>query len=84
MAVVLEEAAEGLGIFVKDIERKAVRALLEKELRSIRVELLSICQKLGENSWEGMHDCEFVLRLDFPAWHFTAKEKSGPRPSSIP
>ena len=83
MAVVLEEAAAVLGISVKDIERQALRSLIEKEPHSIRVELLSICQKLGENSWEGMHDCEFVLRLDFPAWHCTAKEKSRPRPSSI-
>jgi predicted ATPase len=34
MAVVLEEAAEVLGISVKDTERQALRALLEKELRS--------------------------------------------------
>jgi hypothetical protein len=38
MPVVLEEAAEVLGISVKDIERQALRALLEKEVRSIRVE----------------------------------------------
>jgi hypothetical protein len=56
MPVVLEEAAEVLGISVKDIERQALRALLEKEVRSIRVEILSICQKYGVNSWEGMHD----------------------------
>jgi hypothetical protein len=56
MAVVLEEAAEVLGISVKDTERQALRALLEKELRSIRVELFSICQKYGVSSWEGMHD----------------------------
>jgi hypothetical protein len=56
MAVVLEEAAEVLGISVKDIERQALRALLEKELRSIRVEILSICQKYGVSSWEGMNE----------------------------
>jgi hypothetical protein len=59
MAVVLEEAAEVLGISVisvKDTERQALRALLEKELRSIRVERFSICQKYGVSSWEGMHD----------------------------
>jgi hypothetical protein len=56
MAVGLEEAAEVLGISVKDIERQALRALLEKELRSIRVEILSICQKYGVSSWEGMNE----------------------------
>jgi hypothetical protein len=59
MAVVLEEAAEVLGISVisvKDTERQALRALLEKELRSIRVESLSICQKYGVSSWEGMNE----------------------------
>jgi hypothetical protein len=43
MAVVLEETAEAIEISVKDIERQALRSLLEKELRSIRVEILSIC-----------------------------------------
>jgi hypothetical protein len=56
MPVVLEEAAEVLGLSVKDIERQALRALLEKELRSIRVELLSICQKYGVSSWEGLNE----------------------------
>ena len=56
MPVVLEEAAEVLGISVKDIERQALRALLEKEVRSIRVEILSICQKYGVSSWEGMNE----------------------------
>jgi hypothetical protein len=56
MAVGLEEAAEVLGISVKDIERQARRALLEKELRSIWVEILSICQKNGASSWEGMNE----------------------------
>jgi hypothetical protein len=56
MAVGLEEAAEVLGISVKDIERQALRALLEKELRSIWVEILSICQKYSVSSWEGMNE----------------------------
>jgi hypothetical protein len=56
MAVGLEEAAEVLEISVKDIERQALRALLEKELRSIWVEILSICQKYGVSSWEGMNE----------------------------
>jgi hypothetical protein len=56
MAVGLEEAAEVLGISVKDIVRQALRALLEKELRSIWLEILSICQKYGVSSWEGMNE----------------------------
>ena len=54
--IVLEEAAEVLGISVEDSERQTLQALLEKELRSIRVELLSICQKYRVSSWEGMND----------------------------
>jgi hypothetical protein len=56
MPVVMEEAAEVLGIFVKDLERQALRALLEKVIHSIRVEILSIWQKYGVSSWEGMHN----------------------------
>jgi hypothetical protein len=56
MPVVLEEAEEVLGISVNDIERQALRALLEKKVRSIRVEILSICQKYGVRSWEGMNE----------------------------
>ena len=56
MPVVLEEAAEVLGLSVKDIERQAIRALLEKELRSMRAEILSVCQKYGVSSWEGMNE----------------------------
>ncbi len=56
MPVALEEAAAILGGSVKDIERQALRALLEKELRAIRVEILSVCQKYGARSWEGMNE----------------------------
>jgi hypothetical protein len=68
MPVVMEEAVEVLGIFVKDLERQALRAILEKVIHSIRVEILSIWQKYGVSSWGGMHNWEFVLRLAFPAW----------------
>jgi hypothetical protein len=64
MPVVLEEAAEVLGLSVKDIERQALRALLEKELRSIRVEILSICQKYGVSSWEGMNELIVEDRIE--------------------
>jgi hypothetical protein len=56
MTVVLEEAAEVLGVSVKELERQALRAFLEKELRSIRVEILSICQRYGVSAWEGMNE----------------------------
>ena len=56
MPVVLGEAAEVLGIPVKELKRRSLKALLEKELRSIRVEILSICQKYGVSSWEGMNE----------------------------
>jgi hypothetical protein len=56
MPVVMEEAAEVLGIFVKDLERQALRAILEKVIHSIRVEILSIWQKYGVSSWGGMHN----------------------------
>jgi hypothetical protein len=56
MPVALEEAAAILGGSVKDIERQALRALLEKELRAIRVEILSVCQKYGARSWECMNE----------------------------
>jgi hypothetical protein len=83
MPVVLEEAAEVLGLSVKDIESQALRALLEKELRSIRVELLSICQKYGVSSWESMNELivedkieEGKILDDFQRVdHLTAKAK---------
>lgn len=56
MPVVLGEAAEVLGIPVKELKRRSLKAFLEKELRSIRVEILSICQKYGVSSWEGMNE----------------------------
>jgi hypothetical protein len=55
MPVVLGEAAEVLGVSVKELKRQSLKALLEKELRSLRVEILSICQKYGVDSWEGMN-----------------------------
>jgi len=56
MPTVLGEAAEALGVSVKDLKRQSLKAFLEKELRSLRVEVLSICQKYGVTSWEGMND----------------------------
>ncbi|MDE2180699.1 MAG: hypothetical protein KGJ40_07615 [candidate division NC10 bacterium] len=56
MPVVLEEAAETLGIPVDELTKQGLKALLERELRSIRVEIISICQKYGVSSWEGMNE----------------------------
>ena len=55
MPTVLGEAAEVLGVSVKELKKRSLEALLEKELRSLRVELLSICQKYGVHSWEEMN-----------------------------
>lgn len=56
MPIVLGEAAEVLGVPVKKLKKQSLKALLEKELRSLRVEILSICQKYGVSSWEGMNE----------------------------
>jgi len=56
MPTVLGEAAELLGVSVKELKRRGLEALLEKELRSLRIEILSICQKYGVSSWEGMNE----------------------------
>ncbi len=83
MSVVLEEAAEVLGISIKELESRGLRALLEKELRAIRVEILVVCQKYGVSSWEGMNELivddrveEGKILDDFQRVdHLTAKAK---------
>ena len=55
MPVVLGEAAEVLGVSVKELKRRSLAALLEKELRLLRAEILSVCQKYGVRSWEEMN-----------------------------
>ena len=55
MPVALGEAVEVLGVSVKELKERSIKAFLEKELRSLRVEILSICQKYGVDSWEGMN-----------------------------
>ena len=55
MPVVLGEVAEVLGVSVKELKRRSLKVFLENELRSIRVEILSICQKYGVSSWEEMN-----------------------------
>ncbi len=56
MPVALGEAAEVLGVSVKELKERSLKTFLEKELRSLRVEILSICQKYGVDSWEGMNE----------------------------
>ena len=56
MPAVLEQAAQILGLPVQEMERQSVQALLEKELRAMRIEILAICQKYGVISWEGMNE----------------------------
>jgi hypothetical protein len=56
MPVMLKEVAAALGISVRELRGQGLRAFLEKELRSIRMEILSICQKYGVSSWEGMNE----------------------------
>ena len=49
------EAAQVLGVSEKELEKQSLKALLEKELRSLRIEILSICQKYGVSSWKEMN-----------------------------
>jgi hypothetical protein len=56
MPVALGEAAEVLGVSVKELKERSIKTFLEKELRSLRVEILSICQKYGVDSWEGLNE----------------------------
>jgi hypothetical protein len=56
MPIMLKEVAATLVVSVRELRRRGLRAFLEKELRSIRMEILSICQKYGVSSWEGMNE----------------------------
>lgn len=51
----LEEVAAIVGISVEEVQKKGLRAFLEKELRAIRTEILATCQKYSVRSWEGMN-----------------------------
>ncbi len=83
MPIILGEAAEALGVSVKELKRRSLAALLEKELRSLRAEIFSICQKYGVASWEGMNELIITDELeegkildDFQRVdHLTAKAK---------
>jgi hypothetical protein len=46
----LEEVAAIVGISVEEVQKKSLRAFLEKELRAIRTEILATCQKYGVRS----------------------------------
>ena len=56
MPAVLERAAEILGLPIEELERQSLRAFFEKELRAMRLEILTMCQKYGVHSWEGMNE----------------------------
>ena len=51
----LKEVARYLELSEEEAERRAVRALLEQELRKIRAEIISICRKYGVDDWEGLN-----------------------------
>ena len=83
MSTVLGEVAEALGVSIKDLKRQSLKVFLEKELRSLRVEVLSICQKYDVTSWEEMNELiiedkieEGKILADFQRVdHLTAKVK---------
>ena len=56
MPIALKEVSAILGIPVKEVKQRGLRAFLEQELRSIRMEILSICQKYGVSAWEEMNE----------------------------
>lgn len=56
MPVALKEVVAVLGIPAREVKRRGFRAVLEKELRSIQMEILSVCQKYGVSSWEGINE----------------------------
>jgi hypothetical protein len=56
MPAVLERAAEILGLPIEELERQSLRAFFEKELRAMRLEILTMCQKYGVHSWGGMNE----------------------------
>jgi hypothetical protein len=83
MSIGLGEAAEVLGVSVKELKKRSLAALLEKELRSLRAEILSACQKYGVRTWEEMDELiiedqveEGKILDDFQRVdHLTAKAK---------
>jgi hypothetical protein len=83
MSIGLGEAAEALGVSVKELKRRSLAALLEKELRSLRAEIFSVCQKYGVRTWEEMDELIIEDRVeegkildDFQRVdHLTAKAK---------
>ncbi|HSF30627.1 MAG TPA: hypothetical protein VLK82_09190 [Candidatus Tectomicrobia bacterium] len=79
----LEDVAAIIGISVEEVKKEGLRALLEKELRTIRTEILATCQKYGVRSWEGMNQLivedkieEGIILDDFQhVDHLTAQAK---------
>lgn len=62
MSIQLRKVAEELDIPPKMLRREGIKAFLERELRWVRIEILSLCQKYGVSSWEEMN--ELIIRGD--------------------
>lgn len=62
MSTQLQKVAEELDIPPKILRREGIKAFLERELRWVRVEILSLCQKYRVSSWEEMN--ELIIQGD--------------------
>src|ERR1700741_1422807 len=62
MPIQLRKVAEELEIPAKVLRKEGIKAFLERELRWLRIEILSLCQKYGVSSWEEMN--ELIMRED--------------------
>ena len=73
----IESIARVLGITVKDVERKALRALIREELRRVRAEKILILARYGVREfselWQGVEEGTIddtvahddIVRLDY-------------------
>lgn len=56
MELTIDRLARELSLPEGLVERESARAYLEKQLRSVNAEILSICQKYGVSSWHGLNE----------------------------
>jgi hypothetical protein len=56
MELTIERLAKELALPEHLLERESARAYLEKQLRSVNAEILSLCQKYGVSSWQELND----------------------------
>jgi hypothetical protein len=56
MELTIERLAKELALPAEFLERESARAYLEKQLRGVNAEILSICQKYGVSSWDGLNE----------------------------